>query len=160
MTSEQTAIPAGTNNIGDVDIVTMPSVTVGAVTAGVGIIPVAPSTQAATLSSSTILAASTNATSVKASAGTLFEISVYNTGSTIAWLKLYNSASAPTCGSGTPVGRYMIPGAASGGSGSNVSIPLGKSFGTGIGFCVTTGIADADTGAVAATTYTVNLTYK
>lgn len=109
---------------------------------------------------SAILANSTNSTLVKNAAGIITEISVYNSSATIAWLKLYNASSAPTCGSGTPVGRYMIPGAASGGAGSNVSIDLGKAFSTGIAFCVTTGIADTDTGAVAASTYTVNMTYK
>jgi len=129
-------------------------------TTGAYSVVVAPSTQGDTLSSSAILANSTNSTLVKNAPGTLFEISVYNNSSTIAYLKLYNSASAPTCGSGTPVARYLIPGAASGGAGSNVNISVGKEFTTGISYCVTTGIADADTAAVAATTYLVNLTYK
>ena len=119
-----------------------------------------PSPTPLTSNFSAILANSTNATLVKNAPGAIQEISVYNSGSTIAWLKLYDAASAPTCGSGTPAGRYMIPGAASGGAGSNVNIALGKGFSTGIAFCVTTGIADADTGAVAATTYTVNMTYR
>lgn len=129
-------------------------------TTGTYIVAVPPTTQADTLAFSAILANTTNATSVKGSAGTLFEISVYNNSATLAWLKLYNSASAPTCGSGTPVGRYIIPGATAGGAGSNVDITVGKEFTTGIAFCVTTGITDADTGAVAANAYTVNLTYK
>jgi hypothetical protein len=145
---------------GTVGITGTPNVALTSVSAGVGIIPIAPSTQAGTLSHSAILANSTNATSVKASAGTLFEISVYNNSATIAYLKLYNSATAPTCGSGTPVARYLIPGASSGGAGSNVNITLGKSFGTGIAYCVTTGIGDTDTTAVAANAYLVNLTYK
>lgn len=120
---------------------------------------VPPTTQADTLLSSAVLAASTNATSVKGSAGALFNVSVYNNSATIAYLKLYNSASAPTCGSGTPVLRYIIP-ASTSGAGSNVSIDIGAEFTSGIGYCVTTGISDSDTGAVAASAYIVNLIYK
>lgn len=118
-----------------------------------------PATNSETLPFSAIMAATTNATSVKASPGILTEISVYNSSATFAWLKLYNSASAPTCGSGTPVGRYLIPASANG-AGSNVTIGLGKTFSTGIAYCVTGLLADADTTATAAGTMTVNFTYK
>ena len=121
---------------------------------------VIPPVQNGSLNHSAILAATTNSTNVKNAAGIITEISVYNSSATIAWLKLYDVAAAPTCGTGTPVGRYMIPGASAGGAGSNVTISLGKNFATGISYCVTTGIADADTGAVAAATYTVNFSYR
>lgn len=120
---------------------------------------VQPSTNSGTSNFSLIAANTTNSTNVKASAGVITEISVYNNSATIGYLKLYNSASAPTCGSGTPVGRYMIP-ASTSGAGSNVSIDLGKTFSTGISFCITAAIGDADTTAVAANAYIVNMTYK
>lgn len=149
-------IPAGTNNIGDVDVLTLPSIPAGSNTIGnVGL------ADPGTSNYSLIAANSTNATSVKASAGTLYEISLANLSTTTtAYLKLYNSASAPTCGSGTPVARYLIPFAASGGAGSNIALTLGKSFSTGIAFCITAGIADSDTTAVAANSAIVNLTFK
>ena len=134
--------------------------TVSTVTSVTGATVIPATNTAGTSNHSLIAAASTNATNVKASAGTLYEISVYNNSANIAYLKLYNSASAPTCGAGTIVARYLIPGAASGGAGSNVVIPLGKSFSTGIAYCITGGIADADTTAVAASAYIVNMTYK
>lgn len=121
---------------------------------------VMPPASSGTSNYSLIAANSTNATSVVAGAHSLYEISVYNNSSVIAYLKLYDSGSAPTCGSGTPVARYLIPGASAGGAGSNVNINMGKAFASGIAFCLTTGIADADTGAVAANAYLVNMTYK
>jgi hypothetical protein len=150
------ALPAGSNAIGTVGVTSLPALPAGSNTIGnVGL------AEPATTNYSLIGAASTNATSVKASAGTLYEISLANISTTAtAYLKLYNSASAPTCGSGTPVARYLIPFAASGGAGSNLSLTLGKTFTTGIAFCITAGIADNDTTAIAANTVIVNLTYK
>lgn len=150
------ALPAGSNAIGTVGVTSLPALSAGSNTIGnVGL-------AAPTSSNYSLIAAnSTNATSVKASAGTIYEISLANiSASATAYLKLYDSASAPTCGSGTPVARYLIPFASTGGAGSNLAINLGKSFSTGIAFCITAGIADADTTAVAASTVLVNLTYK
>jgi hypothetical protein len=100
-------------------------------------------------------AASTNATSVKGSAGQLGVISVTNNGASNAYLKIYNSASAPTAGSGTPVQRYMIP------AGLGNNIPLGGPlyFSAGIGFTITGGAADTDTTAVLLNQVQVNLGY-
>lgn len=120
---------------------------------------VQPSTNSGTSNFSLIAAATTNSTNVKNAPGVLTEITVYNNATAMAYLKLYNSASAPTCGSGTPVGRYLIPGG-SNGAGSNVTLSLGKAFSTGISFCITGAIGDADTTAVAANQYIVNMTYK
>jgi hypothetical protein len=185
------SLPAGTNNIGDVDVLTLPSIPAGAnnigsvnavqsgtwnvnaVQSGTWTVQpgntanttpwlvtaVPPTTQADTLMHSAVLANSTNATNVKNGAGTLFNVSVANNSGTVAYLKLYNSASAPTCGSGTPVARYIIP-ASTAGAGSNIDIAVGAEYTSGIGYCVTTGIADADTAAVAANAYIVNIVYK
>src|SRR5260370_21617202 len=48
-------------------------------------------------------AAPTNATSLKASAGQLYTIDVFNVAAYNVFLKLYNKASAPTVGTDTPV---------------------------------------------------------
>lgn len=128
-------------------------------TTGTWTVAVPPTTQADTLQASAVLAASTNSTLVKNAPGTLFNVSVANNSGTIAYLKLYNSATAPTCGSGTPVARYIIP-ASTAGAGSNIDVSVGAEYTTGIGYCVTAGIADSDTTAVAASSYIVNIVYK
>lgn len=96
-----------------------------------------------------ISAASTNATSVKASAGELGLIYAVNLNAAVRYLKLYNKASAPTVGTDTPVATLPIP-ASTTGAGFSLPIPEGLAFSTGIAYAVTTGYADADTGAVAA----------
>lgn len=107
-----------------------------------------------------ISAATTNATSVKASAGTLYGIQVFNLNAAARYLKLYDKASAPTVGTDTPVKVLMIPGNT---AGAGVVVPVatcGLIFSSGIAFALTTGITDADTGAVAASEIVVNLDYK
>lgn len=107
----------------------------------------------------TISAASTNATSLKASAGTVFGIQVFNTNAAARYLKLYNKASAPTVGTDTPVKVITIPGNTAG-AGAVVSLPdHGVAFGTGIAWALTTGAAHTDTGAVALSEIIVNIDY-
>lgn len=99
---------------------------------------------------------------VKSGAGTLYGIQVYGIGSAPAYIKFYNATSA-TCGSGTPVKRIMIPAAstAANGAGSNVTFgSQGVAFSTGITYCVTTGITDADTTAPAANTFLYNIDWN
>jgi hypothetical protein len=106
-----------------------------------------------------IAANNTTAVVLKSSAGTVYGVQVYGIGSAPAYLKLYN-ATSETCGSGTPVKRLMIPAAptAADGAGSNVTFgPQGIAFGTGITYCVTTGITDSDTTAPAASMFLVNV---
>ena len=99
-------------------------------------------------------AASTNATSVKASAANLYNITLTNNSATGAFLSFYNTAGVPTCGTGIIYQTYV--------SGTGVPttehFPVPLPFGTGLGICLTTGIAG--TGAVAASAYTVSLNYK
>lgn len=103
-----------------------------------------------------ISAATTNATNVKGSAGTLGGWYLFNTNAAVRYLKIYNKATAPTVGSDTPFMTIPIPA----GGGANIEFPNGIALGTGIGFAITTGVADADTGAVAANEIVVNLLYK
>lgn len=106
-----------------------------------------------------LIASGTNATSVKASAGQIYKIEIFNNSANIGYLKIYNTASAPTAGSGTPVIRMMVPGNATG-AGAISTTDLGLTMSTGIGFTFTGGIADADTTSVAASAYIVNIYYK
>lgn len=103
-----------------------------------------------------ISAASTNATSVKASAGTIGYITASNINAAARYLKLYNKASTPTVGTDTPVHTFLIPGNTAG-AGTNIPLPSqGIGFSTGIAFALTTGATDADTGAVAASEIIIN----
>lgn len=92
-----------------------------------------------------ISTASTNSTLVKASAGTLYMLTATNNSATVAFLKMYNKATAPTVGTDVPVLTYLLP--ANGG----VMVPVpstGVSFSTGIGFALTGLATTADTTAV------------
>ena len=109
-------------------------------------------------------AATTNATSVKASAGTLTSLLVTNQVAAPRYLKLYNKASAPTVGTDSPVATIAIPGTATASAqGTTVNfaqldVPL--PFATGIAFAITGLPSDADTTAVAAGDVKVYLNYK
>lgn len=109
-----------------------------------------------------IAANSNNSTSVKGSAGTVYSVQLGGLGSAPAYLKFYNTSGAPTCASDTVVKTLIIPAAstAANGGGSNVSIPVGLAFSSGIGICVVTGIADNDNTSVAASTFIINIDYK
>lgn len=107
-----------------------------------------------------ISAGSTNATSLKASAGQVGAVICFNINASPRYLKLYNKASAPTVGTDTPVQVYLIPGNTAG-AGHVIPLPnQGLEFTVGIAFALTTGITDADTGAVAASEIIVNIGYK
>ena len=103
-----------------------------------------------------IAGASDNATNLKASAGVVHAVQVFGIGATPAYLKFYDMASTPTCGSSTVVKELIIPA----GSAASVATVLDAQFTTGISYCVTTGIAVNDDTSPAAATYAVNIDYK
>jgi hypothetical protein len=93
-------------------------------------------------------AATTNATSVKASSGKIHSITAQNVTAAAKFLKVYNKASAPTVGTDTPIFTLAIP--PSPGT-LTVSFPNGGHyFATGIAFALTGLAAVADTTALAA----------
>lgn len=105
-----------------------------------------------------------NTTGVLVASGqrTIYGAEVGGLTTTAAFLKIYDKATAPACGTDTPIKRLVIPGASAttiGGSQSYQFI-VGINIALGLGYCITTGIADADTTAPAATTYVVNIDYK
>jgi hypothetical protein len=61
-----------------------------------------------------ISAASTNGTSLKASAGTLYVLYAINTNAAVRYIKFYNKASAPTVGTDTPVATFAVPASTTG----------------------------------------------
>ena len=105
-----------------------------------------------------VSAASTNATSIKADPGTLFTIATFNINAAVRFLKIYDLAVAPTVGTSVPVLTMVLPATAISVLVVNFGM-LGMKFDNGIAIALTTGLADADTGAVAANEQVVNLTY-
>lgn len=106
--------------------------------------------------SHTVSAATTNATSVKATGGSLNDMTISNNGANPAYVKLYNKASAPTVGTDTPVRVVMCP------AGQTVQLGFGTyglRFATGIAFAITGGAANNDTTAVAAAQVIVGMSY-
>lgn len=101
-----------------------------------------------------VSAATTNATSIKASAGAItgWTISNNNGGAAPRFVKFHNTAGVPTPGSGV-VYTIMVPG--------NKTVfldsTIGIKFTTGIGMTITALGADADTTAVAAGDVIVNI---
>lgn len=94
-----------------------------------------------------VSAATTNGASVKATAGNLFELSLFNVTAATVYLKLYNKASAPTVGTDVPI--MTIP-VAAGALWSAEFGRIGKRFSTGIALAITGAAAATDTTAVAA----------
>jgi hypothetical protein len=99
----------------------------------------------------------TDEVNVKNAAGQIFYLNVSNTNASARWLKIYDSNVAPTLGVGTPALRFLIPGGA---SGLDLYVGQGLPLSTGISYTLTTGVADADTGAVAANEVVVNMGYR
>lgn len=105
--------------------------------------------------SRTLAAATTNATLVKPSPGQVRGYYFYNAAAYAVYLKLYNSATIPTAGAGTPVITIGVPAGAAG----NVSFEGGILFGAGIGFTITKLPADNDTTVLVANDLILNLFY-
>lgn len=132
------SIPSGSAIIGKVGI---DQTTPGATN---GISEVSAPTGGAT--GATILsAASNNSTSIKASAGTLYSVTVVQTTTTLMDVRFYDTASAPTCSSATgmklnfPVQSNTV----SAGATYNLG-PTGIAFASGIGVCITGANANND----------------
>lgn len=122
------SIAAGTNAVGDVGVQYRASSTGGASIRHL------------------VAAASTNATNVKASAGRVAGWSFSNLTASWRYVKLHNTAGAPTAGAGVVMTIAIPP--------NGVAVmPLGGgsiAFATGIAFTTVTGAADTDAVAVAA----------
>lgn len=102
-----------------------------------------------------ISAASTNADTVKASAGVVTGYYLVNTATGFRYVKLYNKASSPTVGTDTPRVVLGIPAL----SAANIAWDLPIAFETGIAIAIVTGIADSDATAVGANDVAVSLFY-
>lgn len=99
----------------------------------------------------------TNATSVKASAGTVYGVQVSNRHATAdRFVKCYNKASAPTVGTDTPVKVLRV----AAGQDRDITWPTGVQFTAGIALAITGGYADADATAVTAGDVVLGVDYK
>lgn len=106
--------------------------------------------------------ASTNSTNVLNAAGTVYHYSLTNTTTTVYYLRMYNSASAPTCSSATGfVESIPIPPASAAGQvgGRERVMNIGQAFTTGISYCITASSGSTANDAAAAGVF-VTLLYK
>lgn len=179
------ALPAGTNNIGDVDILSIASgdnnignVDIASIAAGnnnIGDVDVASIAAGTNLIGNVGLGVRTSGgmtifrsidvdeteEEIKATAGQVYSIAAFNRTAAPLYLKFYNATAANvTVGSTTPVLTFVVPGNAdSDGAGFIWDNPIGFAFGTAITVACTTGVADADTGAPGANECIVNVGY-
>jgi hypothetical protein len=101
--------------------------------------------------------ANQDATVIKASAGTLYNITATNNTASQRYIWLYNVASGATSAS-TVVYGIALP-ANTTGSGATISIPVGMAFSTGISFRITTGVPGSSTAAASANDVFVSCAY-
>jgi hypothetical protein len=91
-----------------------------------------------------VSAASTNATNCKSTAGNLYGARFINTTATVYFLRLYNTAAAPTCSSATGfIESIPIP-ASTTGAGFMWTPTYPINYTTGIGYCFTAGGGSTD----------------
>lgn len=146
------ALPAGTNLIGKTGIdQTTPGTTNAVVDR--------PVTGGGLVMFHLVGAASTNATVVKNQAGQVYDVQIYNLSSQPRYVKFYDTSSAPTAGSGTPVKVVAVPGNSSL-AGVVKNWDKGLAFASGIAFVTVTGMADNDATAVGAGELLVEIDYK
>lgn len=98
-----------------------------------------------------VTAATTNGANIKATAGTLFELTISNPTATPAYVKLYNKSTAPTVGTDVPIMTIPIAATAAGVGFATVEFGgLGKRFSSGIGIAVTGAAVATDATATVA----------
>lgn len=144
------SLPAGAASIGNVGL--------NAGANNIGSVVPAAGTGVGASSSKLLTAASTNSTNVKGSAATLYAMAAFNDDTVPYYVKTYNKATAPTCGTDTPVHTYEIPASS---SGYTLSLgAAGAAYSLGLGLCVTKAITDADTTATIANKAVVDVVYQ
>jgi hypothetical protein len=96
--------------------------------------------------------ATTNSKLILGERGLIESLLPVNSTGTQVFLKLYDKATAPVCGTDTPVWTVPVP------ANNAFSVPLGQGllFANGIGLCITNLIADSDT-TVVTTGIAINL---
>lgn len=109
-----------------------------------------------------VAAGSNDATSLKTTPGTLWEVSGINIhATTTCYLKFYDKASAPSPATDTPA--YVVPLASAGsavGKPEQFVWPEGLQFKVGIAYAIVTGILDNDNTGVVAADVEISGTYN
>lgn len=130
----------------------------GVVTANVtsGTVQIIPQISGGSSVTKVISAATTNATSVKATAGQLYSVHFFNVAAYACYVHFYNKTSAPTVGTDVPIFTVGIP------AGGQVywHDPTGIACNAGIAYSITKGVGDTDATAVAAADVVGLETYK
>jgi hypothetical protein len=105
-------------------------------------------------------AASDNHVVIKAGAGTVYGVTVFNNSGTINYLRLYDATTGFNgCNSATNLKtQIQIPASTSVG-GAAVPFPLGMAFATGISICISSGYATTDTTNATASAMSVTVSY-
>jgi hypothetical protein len=168
------SIAAGDNNIGNVDVVTLPAIPAGnnnigdvdvaSIAAGTNLIgDVGPQPRATGgLSVFRSLDLDETEEEVKATAGCLYKLRVTNRTTSVRYVKLYNDTTANVIvGTTTPLDTIPIPANASDYTVLTESFGgMGLAFSSAITIAATTGFADNDTGAPGANDLIVSAYYK
>lgn len=98
---------------------------------------------------------------VKASAGTVYGITVFNMTASPFYIKFYDETTSVNRATHTPVLRFAVPAnASSSGAGFVFNVPQGLAFGNQIQYAITTGVADTDTNGISSGNAVVNIAYK
>lgn len=101
-------------------------------------------------------AASTNATLVKSTAGSLVTLFITNFSAATKYIKFYNKTTAPTVGTDIPLFTIPVPAT------SFLPVPIGEigdRFTSGIAYAITNALADSDTTVIAAGDVKIKLSY-
>jgi hypothetical protein len=180
-------LAAGTNNIGDVDILSIAAgdnnignVDIASIAAGdnnIGNVDIASAIPAGTNTIGGVILKPTTSgghtifrsidldeteEEVKATAGQVYKVIFTNTATSTRWLKFYNATAANvTVGTTTPVLTVGLPGNSSDDISGVLDLggDIGVPFSTAITVAATTGVADNDTGAPGANEVVVNVLY-
>lgn len=104
-----------------------------------------------------LAAGTTNATLVRAKPAAVNGWYLYNSAAYAVFLKLYDSATIPTAGAGTPVITIGVPAGAAANVDFGTSPENGVAFANGIGLTITKLVADNDTTVLVANDIVVNL---
>jgi hypothetical protein len=106
-------------------------------------------------------AASDNHATIKASAGQVYKMDVFNNSANVNYLRLYNATTGFNgCNSAANLVYQMEIPASTSVAGVSSSWNSGMAFATGISICVTGGFAQTDTTNATASAIAVNVGYK
>ncbi len=125
--------------------------------AGATTISLIPATSGGETTFHFVAAATNNATSLKASAGQVYSVDLFNNAAYPVYFKLYNTASSPSSCGATNLIKVVGTQA---GTQHTIKTEEGWPFATGIGYCLTKGITDADNTAVLLSDAVVDGSYK